>query len=92
MFSRVLVRCSRTRAVLSYTCDTLVTLRLAGGVYGVVIMGMAFAVSTLPGLVEASQLISVTTSGPLLGVFLLALLCPAANKKVLFVPFFWGLL
>lgn len=50
--------------------------------YAVGIMLVALAVSMLPGLVESSVLISSTASGPLLGVFLLALLCPSANKYV----------
>jgi len=45
-------------------------------------MFVALAVSFLPGLVESSQLFSSTASGPLLGVFLLALLFPSANKYV----------
>jgi hypothetical protein len=50
--------------------------------YAIAIMFVALAVSMLPGLVESSVLISSTASGPLLGVFLLALLCPSANKYV----------
>lgn len=50
--------------------------------YAVAIMLVALAVSMLPGLVESSVLISSTASGPLLGVFLLALLFPSANKYV----------
>jgi hypothetical protein len=55
---------------------------IKGVMYAVGIMLVALAVSMLPGLVESSVLISSTASGPLLGVFLLALLCPSANKYV----------
>ncbi|XP_059470684.1 sodium-coupled monocarboxylate transporter 2-like [Neocloeon triangulifer] len=55
-------------------------IRSIGILYAIVIMLVAIALSSLPGLVESSFLISSTFSGPLLGVFLLALLFPSANK------------
>ncbi|XP_065339474.1 sodium-coupled monocarboxylate transporter 2-like [Cloeon dipterum] len=58
----------------------LLTIRLIGVIYAIGIMFIAIAVSMLPGLVESSLIISSTMSGPLLGVFLLALLFPFANK------------
>ncbi|CAG9838294.1 unnamed protein product [Diabrotica balteata] len=50
-------------------------------VYGLIIMGMSFVVSMIDGVIEASMLVTSVTSGPLLGVFLLAMLIPVANGK-----------
>ncbi|XP_072375987.1 sodium-coupled monocarboxylate transporter 2-like [Diabrotica undecimpunctata] len=51
-------------------------------VCGLIIMGMSFVVSMIDGVIEASMLVTSVTSGPLLGVFLLAMLIPVANGKV----------
>ena len=48
------------------------------------IMGIAFVVALLSGVIEASMLMTSATSGPLLGVFLLAMFCPPANWKVVY--------
>jgi hypothetical protein len=45
-------------------------------------MGISFGVATLSGVIESSMLMTSATSGPLLGVFLLAMLFPCVNWKV----------
>ncbi|KAL1454397.1 hypothetical protein WDU94_010662 [Cyamophila willieti] len=59
----------------------LVAMKICGVVCGIFTMGIAFVVAHLSGVVEASQLMSSATTGPLLGVFLLAMFCPSANWK-----------
>ncbi|XP_045473310.1 sodium-coupled monocarboxylate transporter 1 isoform X2 [Harmonia axyridis] len=59
----------------------LYAIKAIGVVYGFVIMGIAFGVGLLDGVIESSMLVTSATSGPLLGVFLLALLVPCANWK-----------
>jgi hypothetical protein len=49
-------------------------------------MGVAFVVATLSGVIEASMLMTSATSGPLLGVFILAMFFPPANWKVNIYP------
>ncbi|XP_046753749.1 sodium-coupled monocarboxylate transporter 1 [Diprion similis] len=49
--------------------------------YGFVIMGVSFLVGMLSGVIESSMLMTSATSGPLLGVFILAMLVPCANWK-----------
>lgn len=49
---------------------------------GGVIVGLSLVVGRVGGVVESSQLVTSATSGPLLGVFLLAVLVPMANAKV----------
>ncbi|XP_055615923.1 sodium-coupled monocarboxylate transporter 1 isoform X2 [Toxorhynchites rutilus septentrionalis] len=56
-------------------------IKFIGSVYGVVVMGVGFAVGLLSGVIESSMLMTSATSGPLLGVFLLAMLVPVANWK-----------
>lgn len=51
-------------------------------VYGLVIMGISFGVGLLDGVIESSMLVTSATSGPLLGVFLMAMLIPCCNWKV----------
>ncbi|CAD1475249.1 unnamed protein product [Heterotrigona itama] len=50
-------------------------------IYGVLIIGISFLVAMLSGVIESSMLMTSATSGPLLGVFLLAMLVPCANWK-----------
>jgi hypothetical protein len=45
-------------------------------------MGISFGVATLSGVIESSMLMTSATSGPLLGVFVLAMLFPCVNRKV----------
>ncbi|XP_039449985.1 sodium-coupled monocarboxylate transporter 1 isoform X3 [Culex pipiens pallens] len=56
-------------------------IKFIGSVYGVMVMGVGFAVGLLSGVIESSMLMTSATSGPLLGVFLLAMLVPMANWK-----------
>ncbi|XP_076765294.1 sodium-coupled monocarboxylate transporter 2 [Xylocopa sonorina] len=56
-------------------------IKLISVIYGVLIIGISFLVSMLSGLIESSMLMTSATSGPLLGVFLLAMLAPCANWK-----------
>ncbi|XP_056636007.1 sodium-coupled monocarboxylate transporter 1-like [Diorhabda sublineata] len=57
------------------------TIKFISVAYGLIIMGMSFLVSKIDGVIEASMLVTSVTSGPLLGVFLLAMLVPVANGK-----------
>lgn len=57
------------------------TIKFISVTYGLIIMGMSFLVSNIDGVIEASMLVTSVTSGPLLGVFLLAMLVPVANGK-----------
>ncbi|KAG7190672.1 hypothetical protein KM043_006750 [Ampulex compressa] len=59
----------------------LQTIKIIGVVYGLVIIGVSFLVAMLSGVIESSMLMTSATSGPLLGVFLLAMLVPFANWK-----------
>lgn len=56
-------------------------IRIIGVIYGLVIIGMSFLVAMLSGVIESSMLMTSATSGPLLGVFILAMLIPCANWK-----------
>lgn len=51
-------------------------------VFGIIVMGVAFGVGLLSGVIESSMLAFSATSGPLLGCFILAMLVPRANWKV----------
>nr|XP_023016960.1 sodium-coupled monocarboxylate transporter 1 [Leptinotarsa decemlineata]XP_023016961.1 sodium-coupled monocarboxylate transporter 1 [Leptinotarsa decemlineata] len=59
----------------------LFTIKFIGVVYGLVIMGISFGVGLLDGVIESSMLVTSATSGPLLGVFVMAMLIPCANWK-----------
>ncbi|XP_063239969.1 sodium-coupled monocarboxylate transporter 1 [Bacillus rossius redtenbacheri] len=59
----------------------LLTIKIIGAVYGVVIAGISVGVGMLSGVIESSMLMTSATSGPLLGVFLLAILAPCVNWK-----------
>ncbi|KAI5715422.1 hypothetical protein M8J77_015675 [Diaphorina citri] len=59
----------------------LMVIKLCGVICGVIIMGIAFVVAHLSGVIEASQLMTSATTGPLLGVFILAMFFPSANWK-----------
>ncbi|XP_058793569.1 sodium-coupled monocarboxylate transporter 1 isoform X2 [Phymastichus coffea] len=49
--------------------------------YGFLVIGVSFLVGMLSGVIESSMLMTSATSGPLLGVFVLAMLVPCANWK-----------
>ncbi|KAB0794839.1 hypothetical protein PPYR_11678 [Photinus pyralis] len=59
----------------------LYVIKAIGVVYGFVIMGISFGVGLLSGVIESSMLVTSATSGPLLGVFFLAMLVPCCNWK-----------
>ncbi|KAK5644642.1 hypothetical protein RI129_005942 [Pyrocoelia pectoralis] len=59
----------------------LYVIKAIGIVYGFVIMGISFGVGLLSGVIESSMLVTSATSGPLLGVFILAMLVPCCNWK-----------
>ncbi|KAF2882368.1 hypothetical protein ILUMI_23788 [Ignelater luminosus] len=59
----------------------LYAIKAIGIVYGFVIMGISFGVGLLSGVIESSMLVTSATSGPLLGVFILAILVPCCNWK-----------
>ncbi|XP_050535997.1 sodium-coupled monocarboxylate transporter 2 isoform X2 [Daktulosphaira vitifoliae] len=48
---------------------------------GLCVMGIAFLVAQSSGVIDASQLMTSATSGPLLGVFILAMFFPSTNWK-----------
>lgn len=56
-------------------------IKVIGIIYGLLIIGISFLVGMLPGVIESSMLMTSATSGPLLGVFVLAMLVPCANWK-----------
>lgn len=56
-------------------------IRAIGVIYGILIICISFLVAMLSGVIESSMLMTSATSGPLLGVFLLAMLVPCANWK-----------
>ncbi|XP_067007581.1 sodium-coupled monocarboxylate transporter 2 isoform X2 [Anabrus simplex] len=59
----------------------LIVIKLIGAFYGLLIIGIAFGVGLFSGVIESSMLMTSATSGPLLGVFLLAMLFPVVNWK-----------
>lgn len=52
-------------------------------------MGVAFIVAQSSGVIDASQLMTSATSGPLLGVFVLAMFFPSTNWKVSISTIVW---
>lgn len=56
-------------------------IRFIGCIFAFLVMGVAFSVGLLSGVIESAMLMTSATSGPLLGVFVLAMLCPMANWK-----------
>lgn len=59
----------------------LYAIKIIGFIYGLLIIGISFLVAMLSGVIESSMLMTSATSGPLLGVFFLAMLIPCANWK-----------
>uniref|UniRef100_A0A1L8DES3 Putative sodium/solute symporter n=1 Tax=Nyssomyia neivai TaxID=330878 RepID=A0A1L8DES3_9DIPT len=57
------------------------TIKFLGCVYSIIVMGVGFGVGLLSGVVESAMLMTSITSGPLLGVFLLAMIFPMSNWK-----------
>lgn len=60
----------------------LKSIKVIGVIYSFLILGISFTVSLLSGVIESAMLISSATTGPLVGVFLLALFVPVCNWKV----------
>ncbi|XP_076265749.1 sodium-coupled monocarboxylate transporter 1 [Rhynchophorus ferrugineus] len=56
-------------------------IKVIGIIFAFIIMAMAFGVGLLDGVIESSMLVTSATSGPLLGVFIMAMLIPCANWK-----------
>ncbi|XP_063369193.1 sodium-coupled monocarboxylate transporter 1 [Cydia amplana] len=50
-------------------------------IYSIIIMCLSLCVGMVGGIIEGSMLVTSATSGALLGVFILATLCPIANGK-----------
>lgn len=59
----------------------LVSIKIIAAILGIIAMGLAFGVGQLSGVIESSMLAFSATSGPLLGVFILAMMIPIANWK-----------
>ncbi|CAB3227531.1 unnamed protein product [Arctia plantaginis] len=59
----------------------LTIIKIIGIFYAIVIMCLSLCVGMVGGVVEGSLLVTSATSGALLGVFVLAALCPVANGK-----------
>ncbi|CAH1641570.1 unnamed protein product [Spodoptera littoralis] len=59
----------------------LTVIKIIGVIYALIIMCLSLCVGIVGGVVEGSQLVTSATSGALLGVFILAALCPVANGK-----------
>ncbi|XP_067619577.1 sodium-coupled monocarboxylate transporter 1 [Eurosta solidaginis] len=59
----------------------LFILKIITVICGLIIMGVAFGVGLLSGVIESSLMAFSATSGPLLGCFILAMLVPIANWK-----------
>lgn len=65
----------------------LFILKIITVICGFITMGVAFGVGLLSGVIESSLLAFSATSGPLLGCFILAMLVPVANWKVINLSF-----
>ncbi|XP_028165675.1 sodium-coupled monocarboxylate transporter 1 isoform X3 [Ostrinia furnacalis] len=59
----------------------LTVIKIIGVIYSITIMCLSLCVGVVGGVVEGSLLVTSATSGALLGVFVLAALCPVANGK-----------
>ncbi|XP_066143766.1 sodium-coupled monocarboxylate transporter 1 [Euwallacea fornicatus] len=59
----------------------LLCIKLISVIFGFIIMGISFLIGLLDGVIESSMLVTSATSGPLLGVFIMAILIPVANWK-----------
>lgn len=68
----------------------LLAIKTMSAVYGVLTVGIAFGVAMFSGVIESSQLMTSATSGPLLGVFLLAMLFPSVNWKGAVAGMLWS--
>lgn len=53
-----------------------------GVIFALICMGIAFLVSLFSGVIEISMFVNGATTGPLVGVFIVAMLIPFVNSKV----------
>lgn len=56
-------------------------IKILGVMYAVVTILMAYIISKFSGIIEGAMTVSSAVSGPLVGVFTLAMLVPSANWK-----------
>ncbi|KAF0770336.1 sodium-coupled monocarboxylate transporter 2 isoform X2 [Aphis craccivora] len=61
--------------------NQLLCIKSLSVITGFIVMGVAFIVAQSSGVIDASQLMTSATSGPLLGVFVLAMFFPSTNWK-----------
>ncbi|XP_060838094.1 sodium-coupled monocarboxylate transporter 2 isoform X2 [Rhopalosiphum padi] len=61
--------------------NQLLCIKSISVITGFIVMGVAFIVAQSSGVIDASQLMTSATSGPLLGVFVLAMFFPSTNWK-----------
>ncbi|CAH1708486.1 unnamed protein product [Aphis gossypii] len=61
--------------------NQLICIKSLSVITGFIVMGIAFIVAQSSGVIDASQLMTSATSGPLLGVFVLAMFFPSTNWK-----------
>lgn len=61
----------------------LVFIKWLGVIYAFLTMGIAYVVSMFSGVIEISMFVNAATSGTLVGVFILAMLIPFSNSKVI---------
>lgn len=59
----------------------LYAIKALGVIYCLITMGFVAAVAMMSGVIECANLTTSATAGPLVGVFILALLIPIANAK-----------
>ncbi|XP_059050503.1 sodium-coupled monocarboxylate transporter 2 [Achroia grisella] len=59
----------------------LTVIKIIGIIYAILIMCLSLCVGIVGGVIEGSLLVTSATSGALLGVFILATMCPMANGK-----------
>ena len=56
--------------------------KIIGFTYGLITVGMAFIAGSFSGILAASLVVFGAASGPILGVFILGIFMPFANKYV----------
>lgn len=59
----------------------LYAIKALGVTYSIITIGFVAAVAMMSGVIECANLTTSATAGPLVGVFILALLIPIANAK-----------
>ncbi|XP_065211622.1 sodium-coupled monocarboxylate transporter 2-like isoform X2 [Planococcus citri] len=56
-------------------------IKILGALCGLIVMGVSFGIAKLNGIIEIFIIMTSATSGPLLGVFILAVFFPSVNWK-----------